>query len=463
MTTTAAPADPSRTAPAVAGPQTRDGSVRRRDSGAARTVTVVLAALLFVTLQASPLESRDGYGGYSGYSARSMWWGAFHGDSWTSPGFHVWLTGIVGGLSAVAAVLVARRRPVLATTLGLWPFALAMAAFGSFVWGWWAGLLIVTCLALQGSSWRRALVPLGATLLTAWAYALTGYGAITPIGPVTAGDGGTGHLWVGGIVYTVLVLVCVAVALAARALTDAGRQQREADAATRRALEVESVTTERARLARDLHDVVAHHVSLVAVRAEAAPYRDPDLSPGARAVLADIATDARSALDELRQVLAVLGRSEAGADLRPQPGGADVATLVEQACAAGHVVTLTGDHVRVPAAQGTVLYRAVQEALTNARRHAPGSPAHVTVLARPGLVGVRVENPVPAGTPAPLPGRGLLGMRERVEALGGAMTADVDDATFRVDVTLPVPSASPAHLPGDGGAPGAGRGVGQGG
>jgi signal transduction histidine kinase len=345
-----------------------------------------------------------------------------------------WFVAWAAGLSCVAGVLVGRRRPVLATVLAVWPFV-TVPLLGTFVWGWWLALLMVTCLTLQ-DSWRRAVVPLVVTVATAWLYALSGVQASLPVGPVYAGEYGGGSSLEAGLIYTVAIALVVAAALVVRLVLASRRRDQAASAAERRAIEVESVAVERARLARDLHDVVAHHVSLVAVRAESAPYTHPDMDDDARRVLNDIAEDARSALGELRQVLTVLQRTD-GTARAPQPTACDIAALVAQAHAAGQDVTLSGECEDIPDAQGYVLYRAAQEALTNARRHAPGAPTRVVIANVADVVGLRVSNRT-THTGAIVPGRGLHGMRERVEALGGAVTAEIDDSTFVLVVTLPI-------------------------
>ena len=207
-----------------------------------------------------------------------------------------------------------------------------------------------------------------------------------------------------------------------------------AQVAEQHALEVESLAGERARLARDLHDVVAHHVSLVAVRAESAPFLHPDLNDDARAVLADIAADAREALTELRQVLVVLQRTSDESERAPQPTACDVDDLVACAVAAGQPIVLDGRWHDVPPAAGYVLYRAVQEGLTNARRHAPGRLTTVIRTQSDDAVGFRMTNPADRDVE---PGRGLIGMRERVEALGGTMTAVVVDGEFVLEIEVP--------------------------
>ncbi len=401
----------------------------------------LLASPLRVGQASTPVQQPDGTWVDPGPQAY------LQGTSWLDTGYLVWFVAWAAGLSCVTAVLLARRRPVLATVLAAWPFV-TIPLLGTFVWGWWLALLMITCLVVQ-DSWRRAVVPLVTTLAAAWLYALTNVPAALPIGPVNAGSSGGAPSPAAGVIYTVAVALVVGVAAVVRVALASSRRSQAAAATERHALEVESVAVERARLARDLHDVVAHHVSLVAVRAESAPYTYPDLGDDARRVLADIAGDAREALGELRQVLAVLQRTDGGARA-PQPTACDIAGLVEQARAAGQDVTLTGDCEDVPAAQGYVLYRAAQEALTNARRHAPGAPTTVTLAQVSDVAGLRVTNPVDqaAGSRDVVPGGGLLGMRERVEALGGVVTAERDGATFVLVVSLPV--GARGHVPAGG-------------
>lgn len=209
-----------------------------------------------------------------------------------------------------------------------------------------------------------------------------------------------------------------------------------------RAGEVEAesaVVAERARLARDLHDVVAHHVSLIAVRAETASYTHPDLDPTARTVLGDIAGDARLALDELRGVLGILGRSGESAERSPQPTWEDIDALVERTRASGSPVVEVGDPGAHPvgAAVGYAAYRVVQESFTNARKHAPGEAVALSLTSSPMQVHVRVATRLPGELSAGGTGRGLAGMRERVESLGGHLVVGPVDDEFVVEATLP--------------------------
>ncbi|WP_421742930.1 sensor histidine kinase [Cellulomonas sp.] len=339
---------------------------------------------------------------------------------------------LAGSASVVGGVVLARRWPVWATGLALLPF-LQVPWNGGFVWGWWLGILAIAALAaLDGLV--RAIVPVAAALLVAGWYCATDVPAYLPIGPVTSGSYG-GFQTYAFVAYTLAVVIVVGVATLIGTVQRARQREAGVVAAERHALQVESLAGERARLARDLHDVVAHHVSLVAVRAESAPFVHPDLNDDARAVLAAIATDAREALTELRQVLVVLQRTSDEGERTPQPTACDVDDLVASAVAAGQPVALDGEWRDVPPATGYVLYRAVQEGLTNARRHAPGVLAQLSRTQTDDAVGFRMANPAERVAE---PGRGLIGMRERVEALGGTMTAVVDDDEFVLAIQVPV-------------------------
>lgn len=344
----------------------------------------------------------------------------------------------VAGLSVVTGVLLAKRFALLATGLTLLPF-LMVPWWQTFVWGWLLATITVAALAAT-VSWRRAAAPYAAALAIVAVYCGTETPAVLPIGFVTAGTSPDSRL-IAFALYVVAITAVVAISASISALERARRQEVSALVKETNALHVELVASERAQVARDLHDVVAHHVSLVAVRAESAPYQHPDLGEDAKAVLADIADDARQALGELRQVLVVLQRAEAGGDGQtsraPQPEAADIDELVLSAQAAGQRVEVDGDWGAVPSAQGYVLYRAVQEGLTNARRHAPRSVVTLHLTRAEASIGFTMTNPA-RGAGAVEPGRGIVGMRERVESLGGTMTADVADHQFRLTVALPV-------------------------
>ncbi len=222
-----------------------------------------------------------------------------------------------------------------------------------------------------------------------------------------------------------------------RALADQ-TERTEAERARRAVLE------ERTRIARELHDVVAHHMSLIAVRAETAPYRLTGLSEPVRAEFGALSEVAREALAEMRRLLGVL-RHDQPAARAPQPQLADLPTLVDAARQAGVSVELSAPSAlgRVPPGVGVCAYRIVQESLSNASQHASGAAVTVSVRHDAGAVLLRVANG-PGGPAGPSgsehgPGHGLTGMRERVALLGGSLSAGpAPDGGFVVSAVLPL-------------------------
>lgn len=213
-----------------------------------------------------------------------------------------------------------------------------------------------------------------------------------------------------------------------------------------------TVLEERTTIARELHDVVAHHMSVVAIQAEAAPYRVQDTPPELAAAFQTIRENAVAALTELRRVLGVV-RSEnpdAFADPEaPQPTLAALDALFDNVRSAGlSVEHVTTGAVR-PLPQGVELsaYRIVQEALSNVLRHAPGAQARVELGYVLGGLGLRIVNG-PANRlakPSPGAGHGVLGMRERVAMLGGEMTAEATaEGGYEVAAFIPVPAGEAA-------------------
>ena len=151
-----------------------------------------------------------------------------------------------------------------------------------------------------------------------------------------------------------------------------------------------------------MHDVVAHHMSLIAVQAETAPYRLDDLSEGTKEEFAALSAAAREALNDVRRLLGVL-RSDGPAERAPQPKLADVATLVEASRRAGVSIDLSmpaDDGTAISHAVGLCAYRIVQEALSNAGRHAPGAWVQVAVERDPDVLRLDIVNGPPA-TDAP--------------------------------------------------------------
>jgi len=198
-----------------------------------------------------------------------------------------------------------------------------------------------------------------------------------------------------------------------------------------------AVLEERARIAREMHDVVAHHMSMIAVRAETAPYRVPGLAEDAQEELATIATAARAALTDMRRLLGALRAEDGEAPTGPQPGLADLDDLVATARAAGIDVALAAEDLApVPETVGLAAYRITQEALANAARHAPGGPVTIDARGFADRLEITVRNKR-TGPSTPGGGHGLIGMRERVALLGGELTAGPDQLDFVVRATLP--------------------------
>ncbi len=200
---------------------------------------------------------------------------------------------------------------------------------------------------------------------------------------------------------------------------------------------------ERARIARELHDVVAHHISMIAVQAETARLTTPGLpSEGASRLLA-IGDTARQALAEMRRLLGVL-REDAGptATRQPQPGLEQLNDLVDEArdaAAASTRLIVRGDVVTLDPGIELTAYRLVQEALTNARRHAPGAAVDVELHYTRDTLRLRVRDNGPGrSTEDTAPGHGLLGMRERAAAVGGMLRTGASPAGgFVVEAALP--------------------------
>jgi signal transduction histidine kinase len=221
---------------------------------------------------------------------------------------------------------------------------------------------------------------------------------------------------------------------------------REAEQGQRLRIE-EARHAERERIAREMHDVLAHRISLLAVHAGALQVRR-DASDEERQAASVIRQCAYEALEDLREVVGMLrGPTGAGEADRPQPTLADVPALVQESRQAGTLVHLDDDTAgAVSQSAGRHAYRIVQEALTNARKHAPGAPVRVRLSTpeRGGLC-VEVANPTlvpagqqPAGTVLPGAGMGLVGLGERVQLAGGRLThGPTPEGEFRLSAWLP--------------------------
>ncbi len=239
-------------------------------------------------------------------------------------------------------------------------------------------------------------------------------------------------------------------------LGDSTRRRREAATAlaeradqlerTRAAEAAAAVAAERSRIARELHDVVAHHLSMMVVQAEAgavATHRDPGRT---EAVFDAIGAAGKQALTEMRRLLGVL-KQDGPAELAPQPGAGEIPSLVDGVRSTGLSVdfTVSGDPPELPLAVGLTAYRIVQEALTNSVRHSGASSVTVAVAYDDRVVQVTVSDDGAGGsTPARPGGHGLVAMRERVALVGGTLDAGpAPQGGWTVRAVLPVDGGEP--------------------
>jgi signal transduction histidine kinase len=248
-----------------------------------------------------------------------------------------------------------------------------------------------------------------------------------------------------------LVPIAVGAAIALRARSEAARQS------AARAMLADTLTEnlargERARIARELHDVVAHHISMIAVQAETARLTTPGLPAAGAQRFAEIGDTARAGLTEMRRLLGVLREDvgDAGGDRHPQPGLSQLAELIDsarEASDAGARLIVSGPVAPFDPGVELAAYRIVQEALTNARRHAPGAAIDVELCYDDDTLRLRVRDNGPgpslsssAGSSEEPegPGHGLLGMRERAATVGGSLrTGAASGGGFLVEAVLP--------------------------
>jgi signal transduction histidine kinase len=324
-------------------------------------------------------------------------------------------------------VLLARRRSpagVLAILLGLdlvgWALAAPMG--GAQV----SSLIALYTVARHGSRPVRA-AGLAATLV------------LVALAPLRQPDTGISALVLAALTVLVVHVLGTNVELRAeylRALEErAARADQERDAAAAAA-----AVEERVRIAREMHDVVAHHVSVMVVQAEGAGWAVDGDPEGARTAVAAVADTGRATLTELRRMLGVM-RDGGGDGREPQPGIREIPGLVASFRSGGLAVDLQDDAPPgLPASLQLAVYRIVQEGLTNVLKHAgPGTRVRVRTAAGAGEVVVHVQDDGPRN-PAPVnaPGHGLIGIRERAAVFGGQVVARPRAAGgFELRVAIP--------------------------
>lgn len=258
------------------------------------------------------------------------------------------------------------------------------------------------------------------------------------VGPVFAAGGLSWQTLPIALVMLVAAAFALGLSWTAGALLRSALRARANAEAQQRAEAEAVVEQERVRIARDMHDVVAHSLAVVIAQADGARYAsayDPD---AATVALGTISTTARSALADVRLLLTQLRHSQGEG---PQPTLADLEGLYAQVRAAGVELRVTVDPVPPGEPPGVVqlaVYRILQEALTNALRHG-GGPVDVLLSWRSDRVELRVRNPLLAAAPASGPaGHGVVGMRERASLAGGRLDARPLDGAFVVDAVIPI-------------------------
>lgn len=334
------------------------------------------------------------------------------------------------GVAGLVLIRFRRQRPLVVS--------LVLSGFSAVAGGCWvlAGWALGSLAARR--RWRPIALAVAAFVLAALAQTQVmepGRASWLELGQVT-------------LFYGLGAVALVAVGLftgARRALLAEALERVEAAEREQELRVLQGQAAERNRIAREMHDVLAHRLSLVSMHAGALAYRQ-DLSPEqARETARVIQENAHASLGELRAVLGSLRDEAMDATpvAKPQPGRLDVADLVAAARAAGMRLTYEDEveHVELlPTLTARHAHRIVQEALTNARKHAPGCRVWLRLAGAPGgQLAISCRNSLPVSAPSPVPGSqvGLVGVRERVDVSGGTMAVRRDDDEFTLEVALP--------------------------
>ncbi|MGB3733235.1 sensor histidine kinase [Microbacterium sp.] len=337
----------------------------------------------------------------------------------------MWGAAAIARLSPLLALVVAWAAAIVQMACGLSPslfdFAVFVVLFATSAWGgrrllWWGagsavggGLVAGAYIALQQIG---SLTGQGVPSAAAHA-SVTAALAATSIGFALVIAWGAGLLW--------------------RVIAH-GRQTREAQLQAEAAAAEEA---ERVRIARDMHDIVAHSLAVVIAQADGARYAAKAQPELAEEAMATIAQTARAALSDVRMLLTQLRHRQGDG---PQPGLADLDSLFAHVRQAGVEPRVTIDPMppgEPPAGIQLAVYRILQEALTNALRHGEGD-VDVRLAWLPDRVDVRVRNRIAAEKAGPGGGHGLVGMRERAQLVGGALTAGAEGTWFTVHAVLPI-------------------------
>ncbi|MFF2775164.1 sensor histidine kinase [Streptomyces sp. NPDC058052] len=342
-------------------------------------------------------------------------------------------TALVTCVVPAAAVFLTLIRPATAfwLSIGSTPFVSYLSGYDGWPWtpnSFAAHLFVLVIVALRtgprAAAWMWLITAAYATFTSFFLGMSAGYGS-----------NGAEMLF-----FSALFLLVIAVVQIRR---EADREVTAQQTVTAVERSKRTLLEERTTIARELHDVVAHHMSVVAIQAEAAPYRVENPPPELEQAFRTIRENAVAALTELRRILGVVRAEDYEAPDAPQPTLADLHGLVANVREAGLDVSMavTGAVRELPQGVELSAYRIVQEALSNVLRHAPGADAKVEVSHVLGGLGLRIANGPARGLvkPSPGAGHGITGMRERVTMLGGEMTdGPTDDGGYEVAVFVPV-------------------------
>jgi signal transduction histidine kinase len=337
-----------------------------------------------------------------------------------------WMLDVAGGVVAYALVSWRRRRPV--------GVAVATALLGAFS-GIAAGPAVLASASVATHRrWKQLAVVGSVNFATAQFFASWQPSSSDESAWLTLGA---------NAVATSAILAWGMYIGSRRELLWTLRQRADRAEAEQELRAAQARTTERSRIAREMHDVLAHRISQVAMHAGALGFREDLSAEELREGVRTIQQRAHEALTDLRGVLGVL-RDEAGEpQTAPQPTYADLPALVGDARAAGLTVSLVDElaepHGRaVPDAAGRAVYRIVQEGLTNAHKHAPGATVRIRISGGPeqGLE-LHLDNPLGFGSGTPGAGLGLVGLSERAELLGGRLEHRREHGSFVVDTWIP--------------------------
>jgi signal transduction histidine kinase len=324
-----------------------------------------------------------------------------------------------------------------------------------------SALMMLTVVGSGEGIWPWGVVPMITQVLVIGVLAFVATGSvatITLIGSIAASaaiaaaanpERAIGSSWSNVMLFSGIAIMAGALGAVLRQATDIGvdlRREREKSA---EAQAQRLVVEEKSRVARELHDVIAHNMSLITVQARSAPHRLPRLAPEASEEFSQIAARAADALAQMRGVLTVLRTEPGQSGLSPAPSVRQVPELVASVREAGQDVELSWqvpEETAVGDDVGTSAYRIIQEALSNVRRHAPTTTADLSVRVEGDELVARIDNPLPErslGEPT-VAGHGLVGMRERAAAVSGRITVgESEPGHFTVEARLPLRRRQP--------------------